>query len=257
MSCAFLNSGEACDRPAGPGTSSFDSPYTVLANGLHAMAQPLTVLRGALGAWKMRNPIAAESDRYIEMSAKQIDRLGDLLLCMQEVLDTADGETKHAKVDLGELIGIVLEDMNSVHREWGGAIDIAKPAVPVYILGDADRTERAIRSAIKVTILLSPLMGVIRLSVRSNEGQVEVRAEQTAKHGKNLGFVERLYLSLVETNIRSQGGSFKCIEDPLSILFTLPAYSPAHSFEPIERMPCPDGSCILPVDVGQHETGFS
>ena len=50
--------------------------------------------------------------------------------------------------------------------------------------------------------------------------------KHTAKHGKNLSFADRLNLSLVETNIRSQGGEYRFVEDPLCILFALPAYRP-------------------------------
>jgi len=51
-----------------------------------------------------------------------------------------------------------------------------------------------------------------------------VIVEQAAKHGKILSFADRLNLSLVETNIRSQGGEYEFVEDPLCILFALTAY---------------------------------
>ena len=225
MSCAFLNCGERCVCPAGPETSSLRCPYSVLANSLHAMAQPLTVLRGALGAWKLRGSMAAESDRYIEMSAKQVERMSELLSCMQEVLEPPESKPKCTRVDFSELLGLVLEGMCSELREWKGTIVRVGPSGPVYLRGDKDRTERALRAAIRVLISISAPGGSIWISVRPGEGQVEVKAEQRASHRKTLGFMERLNLSLVETNIRNQGGGYECVEDPLSIKFTLPAYS--------------------------------
>lgn len=223
MSCAFLNCGERCVCSEVPETSLPACPYSLLASGLHAMAQPLTVLRGALGAWKLRGSMSEESDRYIEMSAKQVERMGDLLLCMQEVLNTADGEPKRARMNISELMGLVLDGMCSELWEWKGTLVRVEPSDPVYLHGDADRTERALRAAIRVLVSISAQGGSISVSVRSGEGQVEVKVEQKALHGKALGFTERLNLSLAETNIRSQGGAYEWVEDPLCIKFTLPA----------------------------------
>ena len=209
----------------GPETRPLTCPYEELANGLHAMAQPLTVLRGALGAGKLRGSGAPENDRYIEMSVKQVERMGDLLSSLRDLLDTADGERKRAKINIGELISLVLEEMSSVFREWGGTIDRVEPDDTTHIHGDADRTERALRAALRLAVSISSPGGVIRVSARACDGQVEVKVEQTARHAKNLGFAERLNLSLVERNIRSQGGRYECVEEPLCILLTLPAFS--------------------------------
>ncbi len=234
MSCAFLNCGEKCLGPEGREKSPFACPYAVMASGFHAMAQPLTVLRGALGAWKLRGSNGAESDRYIEMSTRQVERMSDLLLCLQEVLDTAESKPGRRKIDVGELVGLVMEDMTSVLQAWGGRIEAQGLDQTVQIHANADRTERAIRAALRVAASVSSPDGTIRLSAHRKEGHVEVTVEDTARHGKNLSFGDRLNLSLVETNIRSQGGKFECVEDPLCILFALPAYlseSPHPSFE--------------------------
>lgn len=55
------------------------------------MAQPLTVLRGALGALELRGATAAESTRYVEISSRQVDRLCDLLAGMRDLLDRLEG----------------------------------------------------------------------------------------------------------------------------------------------------------------------
>lgn len=225
MSCAFLNCGETCKGTVGQESSPPACPYTVLSNGMHAMAQPLTVLRGALGSWQFQGSMNEESKRYIEMSAKQIARMGELLSCMRDVLDTTEGEPKRTRIEIGELMGLVLEGMCSDLREWKGTIVRVGPSDPVYMCGDAERTERALRAAFRVLVSISPSGGTIWASVRPEEKKVEVKLEQKAAHGKALGFSERLSLSLVETSILAQGGSYECIEDPLCISFSLPAQS--------------------------------
>ncbi len=224
MSCAFLSCGEACRGSDGSETSLLACPFSGMANGLHAMAQPLTVLRGALGAWKMRGGPEAENGHYLQMSTNQVERMSDLLSCLQDVLDVADSKPNRSKVDIGAMIGLVLEDMSSVLQEWGGTIEGLEPDCHVQIQGDADRTERALRAAIRVAVSLSAHGEVIRLSVRRDEEQVQVHVESSASHRKTLGFADRLNLSLVETNIRSQNGAYECVEDPLCVLISLPAF---------------------------------
>jgi hypothetical protein len=228
MSCAFLNCSQTCGGPEGSETSFRTCPYEDLANGLHAMAQPLTVLRGALGAWKLRGSLQAEKDRYLEMTSRQVERMSNLLSCLQDVLDTAENDSNWVNVDIGELIGLVLEDMSSVLREEGVGIDVTGlDRQPVKIHGHADRTERAIRAALRVAASVSSPEGLVRLSVRPCETSVEVIVESTSRrenrHEKNLDFAGRLNLSLVETNIRSQGGTCEFVENPLCIVFALPA----------------------------------
>jgi hypothetical protein len=220
---------------------------------MHAMAQPLTVLSGALGAWKLRGSMMAESDRYIEMSAKQVERMSELLSCMQKALDTAEGEPKCARMEIGKLMGFALEGLCSELREWKGTIVRVGPSDPIYMHGDSERTERALRTAFRVLVSISPPGGMIWVSVQPLERQVEIKVEQKAEKGKILGCAERLHLSQVEANILAQGGSYQCVEDPLCISFTLPAQS---SEAPGSGLDHDFAECVLPSEVGPQETGF-
>ena len=64
-----------------------------LDEGLHALAQPLTILRGALGALTMRGAVRPETaNRYLEMSNTQVDRLCNLLSGLHSLLDGVRSE---------------------------------------------------------------------------------------------------------------------------------------------------------------------
>jgi signal transduction histidine kinase len=201
------------------------------------MAQPLTVLRGALEAWKMRGAVEAEKGRYLQMAANQVDRMSDLLSSLRDVLDVADGVPNRLNVDVWELIGLVLEDMNCVLGEWGGTIERVEPDCHVLIQGDANRTERALRAAFRLVVSLSAPGGVIRVSIRRAEGKVEVLLEGTTSHRDTLSFTDQLNLSLIETNIRSQEGSCECVKDPPSILIALPAHG-SEAADPLFQFAC-------------------
>jgi hypothetical protein len=224
MSCALFSCGLICDGRVMPDASSLACPYVGLSNGLHAMAQPLTVLQGALGAWKLRGAYEAGNDRYLEMSARQVERMSDLLGCMQDILETATGEPECGAVDPAELLELVLEGLSSTVREWGGKIERAESNEQARIWGDAKRTERALRAALRAAISVSAPGGAFRLSTRLQDGQVELVVDMATGTGRKLNSTERLNLSLVEANTRSQGGGASWVEDPFCLTITLPAH---------------------------------
>jgi hypothetical protein len=67
-----------------------------LDEGLHALAQPLTILRGALGALAMRGAVSQEASRYLEMSNAQVDNMCDLLTGLRNLLDEEERMTEIA-----------------------------------------------------------------------------------------------------------------------------------------------------------------
>jgi hypothetical protein len=225
MSCAFHNCLEVCSGAGDTDRLSFGCPFAGLADGLHAMAQPLTVLRGTLGAWKLRELSAAEVTRYREMSEKQVARLGELLGCMQDFLETAGERSTMGCVDLGELLEHVLWELRAALADWGGTIERPERQEGIQIRGDAGRTERALRAALRAAISITAVAGTLRIAIRSEAEQVEVRIENGDKLDGELSSAARLSLSLIDTNIRSQGGQCEFAVDPLRISIAMPAYS--------------------------------
>ena len=59
-----------------------------LSRSLHAMAQPITVLRGAIGAMVMRRDSGADAGRYLDLSHQQVERLCNLLSEMRDLVDS-------------------------------------------------------------------------------------------------------------------------------------------------------------------------
>ncbi len=71
------------------------APFVQMADSLHAMAQPLTILRGALGAMQLSGKVAPENERYLEMSSMQIERLCEMLSNLRNLVDAAQLEAGH------------------------------------------------------------------------------------------------------------------------------------------------------------------
>jgi K+-sensing histidine kinase KdpD len=195
---------------------------TDLANGLHAMAQPLTILRGALGALTLTNATSADQERYLDMSTKQLERTCALLSNLQRLLDVALFEAARTNVDLWEVVAPVLEDLETALQDKGIRIEATKPDHDLVGMIDAGRTEQGLRAALEAAASASSRDDVIFLSILPRTGSIDL-VVRTRSTGRHLNSSDRLNLSLVEASIRSQQGVVECSEDPFRITIKIPA----------------------------------
>jgi hypothetical protein len=196
--------------------------YSQLAEGLHAMAQPLTIVRGALGALTLGKGIAPQQERYVRMSTEQVEHLCDLMSGLQDLLDATQFDAECVSLDLWEIVDLVLEDLDPVRRQSGAQISAVKPNERIYVIGDYFRTEKALRASLKTAMSLSSQGELIQLEVLINHGFADLIVQNRKRHGKGLGSTERFNLALVQANIQCQAGVYECIEDPLHLSIKLP-----------------------------------
>jgi hypothetical protein len=214
MSCAL-------PEETGGGVRAADSQaaalYADLDNGLHAMAQPLTILRGALGALAMFKAVSSEHVRYLEMSTRELERLCDMMVALQGLLETALFPFDCKAVDLGEIIEPVLEEM-----EAKGPIEAAHPPASIRVICHAERTGQALRSAFATAASLAAPGSLLKLAIDAHVDHVNLIVQAESASRKQFGSAERLALSLIEAILRSQHGRAEYSEDPLQIALRLP-----------------------------------
>ena len=221
--------------------------YAELANGLHAMAQPLTILRGALGAMSLAAPCVSSQDRYLEMSNKQMDRLCDMMSGLQGLLDAALFEVQCRATDVWEAVEPAVEEVGASLQDSGIRIETTRPDRPVSAVADAARLEQSVRAALKTAASLSHRDDVLQLEILEQDDAAEVRVQAGSARGKRLGSPDRLSLALVEANTRSQRGTYQCTEDPLCISVRLPL-QPREAGDP--EIPFPLSDCPEPRHTG-------
>jgi len=219
MSCALLKRMPQDTHAAGEPSAVF---YSELAEGLHAIAQPLTIVRGALGALTLCEGKSPQQERYVHMSTEHVERVCDMLSGLQDLLDAMQFDAECAAVDLREIIDTVLEDMEPLSRKSAVQFVAVKPSEPIQVIGDPFRTEKALRTALKTAMSLASQGDLIRVEVLSGDGFADLVVENPKKQGKGLGSTERFSLALVQANIRSQAGVYACVEDPLHLSLKLP-----------------------------------
>ncbi|HUB29878.1 MAG TPA: hypothetical protein VL967_09275 [Terracidiphilus sp.] len=196
-----------------------------LANGFHAMAQPLTILRGALGALALTGAVAPASQRYLEMSSLQIDRLCGMLSTLQGLLDTAQCEADSSAFDLAAVISLVLDDLEPALRKSGVQIQASSPDQPVPVIGDAGRSEMALRACLQIAASISSPGDKVDIKCRVDDAFAHLTMAHERMRGAELSSLDRLSLALAEANLRSQQGFFACIQDPFQSSLRFPLQS--------------------------------
>lgn len=220
MSCVLLKNPRRAKRAASDPQAAL---YSELAEGLHAMAQPLTIVRGAMCALTLNQDLPSTSQRYLDITSAQLDRLCYLMSSVRSLLETTQFNANCVTVEIWELISPILEDLDAALRRSGVQIAPANPEQSaVHAIADPARTEQALRAALNTALSVASRDDVILLDVLPRDGFVDLTIYNTKPHGKSLGSSDRLSLSLVKASIRSQQGIFECVEDPLRISLKLP-----------------------------------
>lgn len=196
--------------------------YADLVNGLHAMAQPLTILRSAIEVLALPQAAAIDQRRYLEISAKQVARTCGMFASLQDLVEVRIIEAQQARFDLWELLSPLVEDQRRLFLTAGIGIAAARSGPWAASWGDAGRTEQALLALLKTAGSVSASGDVIELRAELADGFVELTLENTRKHGKRIDSSDRLSLSVAEANILSQNGRYAVIEDPFRVSLALP-----------------------------------
>jgi len=226
MSCVLADREQRETLATVPERDGREHLLECLGNGLHAMVQPLTILRGALGVIALKGGVAGAPERYLEISNSQVDRLCSLMSGVQSLLDTLRFEANCAPMNLWERIRPVFDELNASLAERGVSLAIARPFENLQVTADATRTELAFEAALNAAAAISSPGDEIEIDAVSGGGFVELAIRNRNARGKNLSSDERLNLTLAEASILSQQGGYELAWDPFRVSFRLALHEP-------------------------------
>ncbi|HEX4036771.1 MAG TPA: hypothetical protein VHX37_01820 [Acidobacteriaceae bacterium] len=196
--------------------------YADLVNGLHAMAQPLTILRSAMEMLTLPNGGMIDQRRYLEMSSRQVARTCGMFASLQDLVETQLIEAQRVRFDLWDLLMPLIENQRRMLGDTRIEIIAARPESRVAVWGDAGRTEQALAAVLKLAGAVSISGDVIELRAVKADGYMELTCENARRHGKPMDSSERLSLAVAEANILSQNGRYDAVEDPFRVSLALP-----------------------------------
>jgi len=193
-----------------------------MAEGLHALAQPLTILRSTVAL--LASPEAPETARrrYLDLSAEQVQRACDLFECLQDLVIANQSEAVRAPFAASTLIAAATDDPKITLDVSNASIHVLATGELPAALGDYARTLQALVAALKIAISLSCAGDCVELRAIASGGSLRMAVTSPRVHGRTLNSSQRLTLALADANIRSQRGRFTFTEDPFSASMELP-----------------------------------
>ncbi len=197
-----------------------------LADGLHAMAQPLTILRSAIAMLSVAKEHSSDQRRFVDLSVSQIDRTCSLFTSVQDLVALGLEAASQVPVHFRVLLSRMMEERMSDYQQAGVklVVECSESLPPIF--GDPQRTERAIAGLLEVSLSVSSQGDTVEMNViQSNDFIVAfVTAEQG--HGRSMNSSERLNLSLIKANVLTQRGRFRFTEEPFCVTLALPVCKP-------------------------------
>lgn len=208
--------------------------YADLVNGLHALAQPLTILRSTMEVLTLPAAGIVDQRRYLEISARQVARTCAMFSSLQDLVETQLIEAQRVQFDLWRLLTPLIEDQRRILGASGVGLVVTRADPQAPIRGDASRTEHALAAVLRLAGSVSGRGDVIELRAVRNEDYLELTFENTHSHGKRMDSSDRLSLAVAEANILSQNGRYAAVEDPFCVSLALP-------LENLDGTPCEAG----------------
>jgi hypothetical protein len=195
-----------------------------VAEGLHALAQPLTILRSAIALLAMAKENGGDCARYMELSARQIDRTCKLFSSVQGLVASSTAPAELETIDIGNVMAQMIEGRSHSLNDLGIDVVADVKRIQTTAFGDPQRMEQALSAAFETTVSVSSAGDVVKVDSCVSDGFLEFRFESTSKQENNLKSSDRLNLSLAKANILSQQGRYEFTLEPFRISLALPVH---------------------------------
>jgi signal transduction histidine kinase len=200
--------------------SSADSLCSNLSHGLHAAAQPLTILRASLS--NTDEMTLTELRLLAANSAKEVERICTLFSYMQQLVINESVEPRIAEAEIVSLMDDVTDGLELLFRESEMALKIVLPDVCNTVVIDSVRTRQALSSVMLIAHAISHKGDTIELTATSSSHSVQIVVANSQRNPSILNAEARLSMALAETNIQNQRGSFKYDLNPFYVCVELP-----------------------------------
>lgn len=220
MSYGKRRDGLRTAAPADADGEELDRFYANLSHGIHAMGQPLTVIRGAAAACAAPGVTQENQQRYLQTLADHADAACSMYHCLRDLVAASRFAAICDPIELVELLTPVVDEQKTALQGSEVAIEVTLPRGLRRILADKDRTLQALFAVLKIAVSVSAPGDLIELVVTHSGETVALTIRNRRVHGKSLSSLERLNLALAEANIRSQQGVCECTEDPFRVSLT-------------------------------------
>lgn len=206
-----------------------------LSEGMHAMAQPMTVLRATLEIASGNAATVSQYQHAVDASLREMGRVAEAMGYLQELVRIARDAAQVAEVEVATVMELVEEDLRCVFNEAGVGLRVRVPGDLPKVMASAARLRQCLFHLLQHAVKKSD--GTVEVVAGAAEGEIRivVRANAIPKPRQQDGEWRGVIpcLALVETLAKMHGGELKWKADPFEAWLALPAAaSSANKLEP-------------------------
>jgi hypothetical protein len=195
---------------------------TKLAQGIHAAAQPLTVLLASLSKGHTDRMNSDELRELTASSAVEVQRVCTLFSCLQQLVLTESIKPQLSPMPILPLLAYATDGVNLLFQRDGIALSSVVPDTCPPVLINRARTLQALSRVLLVVHRLSGAQDMIELIASSSAHAVQIVVRNLHLSVAVIDAEASLSIAVAEANMRSQQAGLSLGLQPFTVRIDLP-----------------------------------
>jgi hypothetical protein len=193
-----------------------------LAQGIHAVAQPLAVLMASLGKAHTDLMNLEELRELTARSAGEVERACSLFGCLQQLVMAESIKPRLSPTLLLPVLAYAVEGVDVLFQENGISLRVVALESCPHVLIDRARTLQALSRVLLILHGLSRPQDTVELVVTQSANAVEVVVRNSNVAVAAINAESSLSMAVAEANMRSQHAKLALSLSPFTVSIELP-----------------------------------
>jgi hypothetical protein len=207
---------------SGESSSASEILCSHLAQGIHAAAQPLTVLRASLSKCNTDRMNSDELRELTASSAVQVQRVCTFFSGLQQLVMAESIKPQLSPTPVLPLIAYAVEGLDLVFQHDGITLSSVVPDTCPPVLINRARTLQALSRVLLVVHGLSGAQDVVELVASSSANAVQIVVRNLHLSVAGINPEASLSLAVAEADMRSQQAGLSLSLQPFTVRIDLP-----------------------------------
>jgi hypothetical protein len=205
-----------------PPKPAFDFLCSNLSQGIHAAAQPLTVLLASLSKAHTDRMNTEELRELTANSYEEVERVCTLFRYLQELLIAESIKPHLSATAILPLLASAAEGVQLLFHRDGMVLTSTVPEACPLVLINGPRTLRAFSSVLLTAHALSTARDHVELIASTSIHGMEIVVRNSNLSTTTANAEAKLSMATAEANFRSQQAGFEWSQQPFKVLIDLP-----------------------------------
>ncbi len=199
-----------------------------VAQGIHAVAQPLAVLLASLSKDYTDRMNCDQLRELTASSAAEVRRVCTLFNYLQQLVLAASVKPQLSPIPLLPLLAFAADGVNLLFQQNGIVLRSVLPDTCPPVLIHRARTLEALSRVLLIVHGLSRAQDTVELLVSASLNAVQIVIQNPGLSVDMINAETRLSMAVAEANMRSQQGGLSLILQPFTVCIELPRASFAY-----------------------------